>query len=38
MADEIITYEILYDLLRREKSNQELQVIEKSFFEKVIKY
>ena len=38
MADEIITYEILYDLLRREKSNQELQVIEKNFFEKVIKY
>ncbi len=38
MADEIITYEILYDILRKEKYNQELQVLDKDFFNKIVKY
>ncbi len=35
---EIITYEVLYDILRREKYERELQKLEKDFFQSVIKY
>ncbi|MBI2663066.1 hypothetical protein HYX15_00880 [Candidatus Woesearchaeota archaeon] len=38
MDGEIITYEVLYDILRKEKYNQELQRLDKDFFEKVTKY
>ncbi|MBI2667820.1 DNA replication complex GINS family protein [Candidatus Woesearchaeota archaeon] len=38
MAEEIMTFEALYDILRREKYNQELQTLDKNFFEKVVKY
>lgn len=38
VEDSIITYENLYDLLRNEKFKQELQPLEKNFFEKVVKY
>ena len=37
MAD-IITYETLYELLRKEKTSQELQPMDKSFFDKVLNY
>jgi len=33
-----ITYETLYELLRREKSNDELQKLDESFFRDVIEY
>ena len=36
--DSLITYEALYDILRKEKSSVELQVLEQDFFEKVIRY
>ncbi len=36
--NEIITYEKLYDLLRKEKSTQELQKIDKDFFRSVVDY
>lgn len=36
--NEIITYEKLYDLLRKEKFAQELQKIEKEFFRSVVTY
>jgi DNA replication initiation complex subunit (GINS family) len=35
---EIITYEILYEILRKEKFERDLQKIEPNFFEAVIKY
>ena len=38
MADNIITYETLYDILRKEKYNQELQKLDNDFFERVLKY
>ncbi|MFC1801003.1 hypothetical protein ACFLZB_00880 [Nanoarchaeota archaeon] len=39
MGDEInITFETLYDLLRREKSKEELQVLEKTFYADVVTY
>ena len=39
MGDEInITFETLYDLLRREKSKEELQVMEKTFYADVVSY
>ncbi len=37
MAD-IITFETLYDLLRKEKVSQELQPIDKKFYEKILNY
>jgi DNA replication factor GINS len=36
--DSLITYEALYDILRKEKLNAELQSLEKDFFEKVSRY
>ena len=38
MGDVIITYETLYELLMREKSRQEIQKLDKDFFNDVIKY
>src|SRR3989344_4985427 len=38
MTEGIITYEILYDILRREKTRQELQKIELNFFQDINKY
>jgi len=38
MAEEIITYEILYDILRRERSRQELQKLDINFFNDINKY
>jgi len=38
MADMIITYETLYEILMREKSGQEIQKIDKDFFNDIIKY
>ena len=38
MGDVIITYETLYELLRREKSRAEIQKLDKDFFNDVIKY
>ena len=38
MGDVIITYETLYELLRREKSRSEIQDLGKDFFNDVIKY
>ncbi|MDP4012606.1 MAG: hypothetical protein Q8R00_03305 [Candidatus Nanoarchaeia archaeon] len=38
MSEGIITYDALYELLRKEKYNQELQKIEKGFYESVITY
>ena len=34
----IITYEILYEILRREKTRAELQPLDKNFFQDVVKY
>ena len=36
--DAIITYEALYEILRKEKSSSELQLLDKNFFKEVIKY
>ncbi|MDP1694001.1 MAG: hypothetical protein Q8L34_00500 [Candidatus Woesearchaeota archaeon] len=36
--DEVITYEKLYDILRKEKYAQELQKIDKDFFRSVVAY
>lgn len=36
--DEIITYESLYEILRKDKYNQELQALDKDFFKKTLKY
>ena len=38
MAEEIITYETLYEILRRERTRQELQELEQDFFNKIVKY
>jgi DNA replication initiation complex subunit (GINS family) len=38
MVEVKITYETLFDLLRREKSRGELQVLDKSFYQDVIAY
>ncbi|MFH1399923.1 MAG: hypothetical protein ABIH41_00240 [Nanoarchaeota archaeon] len=38
MADVRITYETLFDLLRREKSREELQVLDPSFYVDVMQY
>ncbi len=39
MADDVkITYEILFDLLRRERNREELQPLDKSFFSDVVNY
>ena len=38
MANEIITYEVLYDILRREKSKAELQKLDINFFNDINKY
>lgn len=38
MAEEIITYEILYDILRRERSRQELQKLDINFLNDINKY
>jgi len=38
MADVKITYETLFDILRREKSREELQKLEPDFFSEVISY
>ncbi len=35
---DIITYETLYELLRKEKTSQELQQLDKNFFEKLLNY
>lgn len=36
--DVIITYETLYEILRREKLRPELQPLDKSFFQDIVKY
>lgn len=38
MVKNIITYEVLYEILRREKYNQELQKLDSTFFNDVINY
>ena len=38
MPETIITYETLYEVLRREKTRQELQILEKTFFQDIQKY
>ncbi len=38
MADIKITYETLFDLLRREKNREELQTLDKDFYEQVLAY
>ena len=38
MGEVIITYETLYELSRREKSRQEIQKLDKDFFNDIIKY
>jgi len=38
MTEIVITYETLYEILRREKFRQELQQLSKTFFEDVLKY
>ena len=38
MAEITITYETLYDLLRREKDRAELQELDPLFYEKLVKY
>jgi len=38
MVDVLITYETLYELLRREKSRDELQKLDDNFYEDVITY
>ena len=38
MAENIITYETLYEILRRERTRHELQEIEPDFFKNTIKY
>jgi len=38
MADITITYETLYDILRREKNRTELQELDAFFYEKLVKY
>lgn len=38
MSDVIITYETLYDILRKEKFRKELQELDQTFFKDVLKY
>ncbi|MBU0667475.1 MAG: hypothetical protein ABIC91_00150 [Nanoarchaeota archaeon] len=38
MADVKITYETLFDILRREKSRDELQLLDKNFYQDVLEY
>ena len=38
MTDGIITYEVLYDILRREKTRQEIQKLDDNFFDDIKKY
>lgn len=38
MTEGIITYDALYELLRKEKYNAELQKLDKNFFQDVIRY
>ena len=38
MVEEIITYEILYDILRRERTRQELQKLEMDLFNNIREY
>ncbi|MBL7148108.1 MAG: DNA replication complex GINS family protein [Nanoarchaeota archaeon] len=38
MAQNIITYETLYEILRRERTRQELQELEPDFFKNTVKY
>ena len=38
MPEVIITYENLYEILRREKYRTELQKIDESFYQDVVKY
>ncbi len=38
MGEVRVTYETLFDLLRREKARNELQVLDKGFFEDVVSY
>ncbi|MEK6834864.1 MAG: hypothetical protein AABX61_01225 [Nanoarchaeota archaeon] len=38
MTEEIITYEVLYDILRREKTRQELQKLDENFFNDISSY
>jgi len=38
MTQDIITYETLYEILRRERTRQELQELEENFFSKIVKY
>lgn len=38
MSNEIITYEVLYDILRKEKTRQELQKLDINLFQDIIKY
>lgn len=38
MADIKITYETLFDLLRREKNREDLQALDKDFYEQVLAY
>lgn len=38
MPETIITYETLYEILRKEKYEKELQTLDRNFFQNVIKY
>ena len=38
MTNDVMTYETLYELLRKEKYNQDIQELNKDFFKEVIKY
>ena len=38
MVDVLVTYETLYELLRREKSRQEIQKMDADFYDNVLKY
>lgn len=38
MTEEIITYEVLYDILRRERTRQELQKLDENFFNDISSY
>ncbi|MEK6903644.1 MAG: hypothetical protein AABW64_03295 [Nanoarchaeota archaeon] len=38
VSENVMTYEVLYDLLRKEKYSQELQKLDSHFFKSVVKY
>ena len=38
MADVVITYETLYEILRREKFREELQKLNETFFQDIVNY